>query len=72
VLFIASYPITSRYRKQNSFSRRNVIIQSLFEKEGLGEILLDKSPSTPSLYSPPFSKGEVNVYEEIGLERGRE
>jgi len=29
----------------------------LFEKEGLGEILLDKSPSAPSLYSPPFFKG---------------
>jgi len=28
----------------------------LFEKEGLGEILLDKSPSIP------LSKGEVNNY----------
>jgi len=34
----------------------------LFEKEGLGEILLNKSPSAPSLCSPPFSKGEVNTY----------
>ena len=34
----------------------------LFEKEGLGEILLDKSPSAPSLCSPPFSKGEANAY----------
>jgi len=37
----------------------------LFNKEGLGEILLDKSPSAPSLCSPPFSKGEVNTYTEI-------
>jgi len=29
----------------------------LFEKEGLGEILLDKSP-----LNPPFSKGAVNTY----------
>jgi hypothetical protein len=29
----------------------------LFNKEGLGEILLDKSPSTPRFASPPFSKG---------------
>ena len=36
----------------------------LFNKEGLGEILLDKSPSAPSLCSPPFSKGEVNTYVE--------
>ncbi|MFI3197398.1 MAG: hypothetical protein QX196_03655 [Methylococcaceae bacterium] len=34
----------------------------LFNKEGLGEILLDKSPAAPSLCPPPFSKGEVNVY----------
>jgi hypothetical protein len=36
----------------------------LFEKEGLGEILLDKSPS---LCSPPFSKGEVNTYDGIAI-----
>ena len=35
----------------------------LFEKEGLGEILLDKSPSAPSLCSPLFSKREVNTYD---------
>ena len=29
----------------------------LFEKEGLGEILLDKSPSIPL-----FQRGEVNTY----------
>ena len=42
----------------------------LFEKEGLGEILLDKSPSAPSLCSPPFSKGEVNNYNKSGLPVG--
>ena len=40
----------------------------LFEKEGLGEILLDKSPSAPSLCSPHFSKGEVNTYAKVAIE----
>ena len=30
----------------------------LFDKEGLGEILLDKSPSAPSLCSPFYKGGE--------------
>jgi len=34
----------------------------LFEKEGLGEILLDKSHSIPL-----FSKGEVNNYYAIAV-----
>ncbi len=40
---------------------------SLFNKEGLGEMLLDKSPSAPSLCSPPLSKGEVNNYHGRGV-----
>jgi len=41
---------------QSVLLRRNYSVP-LFDKEGLGEILLDKSPSVPL-----FSKGEVNTY----------
>jgi len=34
-------------------------LTGICKKEGLGEILVDKSPSAPSLCSPPFSKGAV-------------
>jgi len=50
---MALHPIKSRI-KINNWSSYSV---PLFNKEGLGEILLDKSPSAPSLCSPPFFKG---------------
>ncbi len=53
-MIILMYRMMTIYRSRNRLRRKCSV--PLFGKEGLGEILLNKSPS------PPFTKGEVSAY----------